>query len=587
MAYQSEEDKLGLIEKLEDSYRAIVEKPLDPSSVATISTVWKGLQAIQSSEAETNLVNRFQRRCVMITNYGAWFWLDGWILEQCKKILAGTWASGEVWLQKLVKNVQLIRSLRMTTKEFKPSEFGLNLSTNSYTYKSPAIQWNLSDEEESNKIMSITIQIIQHWLGFPTGKDAKEGRQKAWFVHVILRELGENVLLLNQTWSAYIQTKKNMFASVDASNPSLFDCAIPFQEAARRHPLNDRATEEYLLMRRASEMLTAVKEGKTGSIDEGAQDQVATGSNLPVDRIPAEVQYIAEDKANKFVGYVREMLELDRLGLNGISSPSDLQKLVAQSPDQLMPFRERAPGRTRSRSDDGPFARNKCATREGLFSALIWRGITFSTEFSLQEPMIFENYDAWNSALEDIFDSGAETNYVCDIKAYGVTNPKRGIHHAEAYWNATNVNDWSDFVKDGPVPFMKTYRDFFYTGKQPARFPQFGPLCGYLITADYVYTGLVEMPSLNDIGTVIRTINRGGASGLELLGLIKPRARKGRTKSVPAETECQQGVIRVHDILKRELTDDEWTQGQFNPIVIEHLLCKYSKVAIQRILYKR
>lgn len=572
---------MALIGNLEDTYRAIVEKPLDPSSITTISTVWKGLQAIQSSEAETQLVNRFQRRCVMITNYGAWFWLDGWILEQCKKILAGTWSTGDIWLQKLVKNVQLIQSIRMTSKIFKPSEFGLNIPT-SYTYKSPAIQWDLTEDEELNKVISITIQIIQHWLGFPTGKDAKEGRQKAWFVHVVMRELGDNVLLLNQTWTAFIQSKKNMFASIDTSNPSLFDCAIPFQEAARRHPLNDNTTEEYKLMKRASEMLKAIREGGSRSIDTSIQ--TTTRSIMPIDRLPAEAQYIAEDKAKKFVGYVREMLELDRLGIDGISSPSILQKVVAQTPDKLMPFRERAPGRTRARSDEGPFAPNNCATRAGLFSALIWRGITYATDFSIQETMMFEDYDDWHSTIEGVIDTSVDEGYYCDIKAYGVTNPKRGIHHAEAYWKATEVNDWTTFINNSPTPFMTTYREFFYTGKQPSRFPQFGPLCGYLITADYVYTGLVKMPSMDEIGSVIRTINRGGAAGLELLGLIEPRARKGRTKSVPSEEECQQGVNRVYEILRRSLTDNEWTQGKFDPIVIEHLLCKYSKAVTQRLL---
>lgn len=579
VAYQSEDEKLGLIEKLEDTYSAIVERPLDPSSVTTISTVWKGLQAIQSTEAETNLINRFQRRCVMITNYGAWFWLDGWILEQCKKILAGTWTKGDLWLQRLVKKVQQVRYLRLTSKEFDPSEFGLAIPARSYTYSAPPKQWDVSDEEETNKVLSITNQIIQHWLDFPTGKEAKEGRQKAWFVHVVMRELGENVLLLNQTWSTFIQTKKNMFASIDASNPYLFDCAIPFQEAARRHPLNDELSEEYRLMKRASDMMQALRAGGNRSI--GHED---TGMILPVDTIPPEAQYIAEDKAKKFVGYVREMLELDRLGLNGIQSPSNLQLKVAQSPDKLMPFREHAPGRVRARSDEGPFAPANSATREGLFSALVWRGITFSTEFSLQEPMMFESYDSWKSTLEEVMGSDVDPNYVCDIKAYGITNSRRGIHHAEAYWKATEVSDWSEFVKDGPAPFMKTYRDFFYTGHQPARFPQFGPLCGYLITADYAYTGHVEMPTLKEIGTVIKTINRGGAAGLELLGLIKPRTRKGRTKSIPGEAECQQGVIRVHDILRRELSNDEWTQGQFDPIGLEHLLCKYSKVDTQRLL---
>lgn len=579
MTYKNEEDKLALISRLEDTYKAIVEKPTDPASIATISTVWNGLRAIQSSEAETNIINRFQRRCVMFTTYGAWFWLDGWILEQCKKILQGAWIDSANWLFKLVKRVEMMRSLRQASKEFDPTEFGIDLPSRSYTYNSPPAQWDTTIEAEHNKIISITIEILQHWLCFPTGKEAKEGRKKAWFIYVLIRELGEDVLILNQTWTAFNQTKNNMFSAVNSSNPALFECALPFREAARRHPLHDKLSEEYSALSRVGDLLRSMRNGSLYKLVEGHSHAIG----LPVDRVPDEARYISDKKFEKFLDYVHEMLVLDRVGLDGIASPSRIQKEVANNPDSMMPFREHAPGRLRLMGDDGPFSTKTAATREGVFSALIWRGITFATNFSRDEDMVFDTLDDWNQKVREVRDKGANRSYICNSSAYGIHNSGRGPEHAEAYWRALDSNDWPLFVKEGPVEFMECYK-FFYTKSFPARFPQIGALCGYLLAADYAYTELVCKPTLEEVGSVIRTINRGGASGLEILGLIETRSRPTGTKSTPGLEECQEGVRRVHAFLESHLSQEEWNQGHFDSIVIEHLLCKYSKRSTQSIM---
>jgi hypothetical protein len=55
---------------------------------------------------------------------------------------------------------------------------------------------------------------------------------------------------------------------------------------------------------------------------------------------------------------------------------------------------------------------------------------------------------------------------------------------------------------------------------QAKTFPQFGSTLSYLLTADYLYTGLVKSPSLDDMTDALIWMNSGGISGLESVGLL-------------------------------------------------------------------
>lgn len=582
MVYESEEERKAIITRLEASYRAIAdpENPLDPMSVNAIDSLWSGLKAIQSTAAETSLFNRFQRQCIMITNYGAWFWLDGRVIDKCKEILSGS--EGERWLSQLVNDVKRIRSLRLEKKEFKPANYGLSIEGRGFQYYMPSsrIPWDINEEENNNKIISTTVRIIQHWLSFPTGKEATEGRRKAWFVHVVKRWLGDDVLLLNQTWAAYVQTKRNMFTAIDSNNPSLFECAAPFEQAAKTHPLCDEQSEEHKLMKRTSQLLASMRRGEQTTL------QIAPQGNaiLPANDILDGIQYVMDEKAAKFVTYVKEMLALDCTGIHMMDSPTPLQLAVANSPDKLMPFRESTPGGKRAFGVEGPFSSKSIATKEGLFSALIWRGITFGTRFSVEQPMIFRSIEEWHTKLLDLEDRSLPSHYFCDQKAYGLTNPNRGIQHADSYWNAAGVLFASTLSQEGPAPFLPAFKRFMSDKIKPKVLPQFGPQGCYMLAADYARAGLLSMPSFDELGEIIRYVNGGAAAGLEILGLIQPRARHMRRNAVPDARECREGVRKVEALLLEGMTAEELTQRTFDPVTIETLLFTYSKQEIQSLL---
>ncbi|KAF8582091.1 hypothetical protein K439DRAFT_1299465, partial [Ramaria rubella] len=60
------------------------------------------------------------------------------------------------------------------------------------------------------------------------------------------------------------------------------------------------------------------------------------------------------------------------------STDNSLMKKIKEYPDFYMPFRELAPSQLQATNPQGPFEHNYIRTRSGVFSALIYRGITYT-----------------------------------------------------------------------------------------------------------------------------------------------------------------------------------------------------------------
>ncbi|KAF8332548.1 hypothetical protein F5887DRAFT_894346 [Amanita rubescens] len=93
--------------------------------------------------------------------------------------------------------------------------------------------------------------------------------------------------------------------------------------------------------------------------------------------------------------------------------------------------------------------------------------------------------------------------YICNQRAYGIYNKFRSPKLAEHYCEATGKYDWSGYVENHTVPFTDCYQQFFRPGKALVRFPQIGPLAAYLLTVNYVYSGIVDLPTLDEISDVV------------------------------------------------------------------------------------
>lgn len=101
--------------------------------------------------------------------------------------------------------------------------------------------------------------------------------------------------------------------------------------------------------------------------------------------------------------------------------------------------------------------------------------------------------------------------------------------------------------------------------------PGFGALTQYLVAADFSCSGAIAMPSTQEIGDVIATMQLGGLSGLRILGYLSAAGKHPKAEVVSAFEAFYQDVGGVLGL--NEQRDFGW-----NTIVAEHTLCKVKRL---------
>ena len=447
------------IEALEQMYCGIFTQLASSRSLSAIANVWPHILNLERQEADQSIHLRYDHYGIMLTNCFAWWWLDCFLVKQVKHIMENTSTFSEDWLVKLVRKVRNIRFTRATHYTFDPVEFNGEFIGQAFEYRRPSstLPWNSDPDQDFNAIASTVVKIVQQWLGFPV-----EGAywQKAWFVHALLQEFGQRVLLLDQTWNTYNTMKRSTFP-LPHSNLQGFDAARPLMEAAERHPLHVPDSEENKVLNRIMESILAVC-----NVNLPINGHVSTSNSLTL-----TVNLVLEKHLAVFVSFVQDAVHAV-LCPNNRWNTSPAYNIMIDELDRFLPFREHAPGRVRSKSKDGPFDTNIVCTRSGFFSALIWRGITFTTLFSLERKMVFHDLQEFQVEVNEVRRSQADSTYICNQKAYGVYNKFRSPELAEDYWKATGDHDWSSYVRENLVSFTDCYQQFLKPGKTPVRFPQ-------------------------------------------------------------------------------------------------------------------
>jgi hypothetical protein len=229
--------------------------------------------------------------------------------------------------------------------------------------------------------------------------------------------------------------------------------------------------------------------------------------------------------------------------LLGSETPTNLTEKMAKvknSPDAWLPFRECAPSRRRVLEPDGPFDSTFLCTVEGLFSILIWRGITFGCRVVHDHPTRFNNLAEWMAIANAHKD---DPTYLCCINAYTTPNNGRSAELAVDYWTAVQAveNDRKTLISDSELSYTKLFSFFVQDKKEkpkvpkggwPKRalgellpyscqnglFPQIGRLTAHLLAADCHYALLGRSPSAEEMGKTIYTLDMGALNGMQKLG---------------------------------------------------------------------
>ena len=168
---------------------------------------------------------------------------------------------------------------------------------------------------------------------------------------------------------------------------------------------------------------------------------------------------------NRFLAY---LVELEPLidGYETIHTPTELQGYVNANLDFLLPFREHGPSRIKSRGPMAAFDLSHSRTWAGLFSGLIFRGVTFASPFAVQgSKTFFRNVDDWDGECKKYPGNGPE--FFCNPWAYSKRKSTRSVALVSEYWNALTIGDcpdWEANTLDGTYAFHACYNFLKETG---------------------------------------------------------------------------------------------------------------------------
>ena len=505
---------------------------------------------------------------MMLFSHHMWYWLDVYIAKTAREFLESPERAvlqDETWLKSLVDNVQAMYIERLARHTFIAAAYGITVCHREHTITLDPRQSPRT--KQTSCIVSSVIEIIQGWLQFPTHCNA---RAQAWFIHVIITQFNINLLYLDHIWTTYNNAVKNLFRRGTWHLDS-FSCLKPVIDAAPDHPLFDTTSEETKRVKDLGRIIDDFISGKFPSRPQGNSESAINPNTI---QLPQSLQNVAEDRIAVFKSFIRHSMNFVlSLSMQGV--PSSLITKFTRFGDKSIPFRELAPSRSRFKGPDGPFAPDVVRTTKGIFSTLVWRGITFTAPFSLDHGtvMVFDSAVHFEQVCTGKH-KGKPANFFCNTSAYGMHNPHRKVPLAHTYWASLKGNVWPDFVGNRVVPFKECYFFFRNRGKPGAKaFPNIGPLTSYLLAADLVYAGVVERPSVQDVACIIREVDKGPIAALEGLGLVTRQT----ADSKPNLSQCQAALEYVYGVVCEVVPEEHRETLYVDYIMLEHSLCKFSR----------
>ena len=271
--------------------------------------------------------------------------------------------------------------------------------------------------------------------------------------------------------------------------------------------------------------------------------------------------------------------------LNDNRPPTLLSKHISKASDSYSPFREQATSRKFAKqevSSDVDYIR----TREGIFSATVFRGITFgakflnSSEYSGQRRYKFSNLQEFDTLTEIV-----PSKDLVNKTVYG-TATGRDPSFAPVYWEFSEY--WNTWLKqnDGDISFITLYSFFSKNNvllldknkKVSFNYPEFGKLNATMIAIDLHYAGLYECPSIETFASHIVSLDLGALKALNHLHITPNQLKKSHANSLSVIDLIVTLYSRVGELLgskKERLMPD--------PFHFEHTLCKMTKASNAKI----
>ncbi|KAF8960611.1 hypothetical protein BDZ97DRAFT_1921995 [Flammula alnicola] len=507
---------------------AITSRPLDVSSVPLLRSSWVGVSALQSSERANSLLLRKQRSCIMLTAYTSWLWLHVFILKHIHGILNGTDAVSVAWLSTLIDYVVYLLESGAVRATFSAQSCGLDLPDTQCVIDLRTD--NIPDVlKEYDKLVADTVmEVLGNWLAYPSSERVQ---YQAYFVHILLRDIGHDILTLDAVWKIYQTINRHSFLDL---GPLTFDATA--RPVHPDHPIFDSQSVE---RKTIGDIAAVVDRFVNGQLMN--RTDILSNNALLVDVAPPQLT----GAMNRRLSLLRQFVSDSYLVVfKDIHIPNDrLYQALRARPDYYIPFREHAPTRDHMRDPDGPFGPSHLRTTEGVFSAIVGRAITFGTGFSTTGRTLFTSAMDFHAACNEMGDQTIDS-FVIPRLMDGTITRRPPTWPTYTGLNCSNTS--------GPPPCG------------PARFPELGNLAAYLLTADYVYAKAVCPPTKDEMGHMVQLLNKGATKALEFVGSFP---RDEQTRAAPS---C--------------IDESEHATVGVDYIMAEHTLCKFTHAISDRLI---
>lgn len=543
----------------------------DEAMLTSASRIWSDFFSLNHTHLSegTELATMVSRAVTMLSFNSTYCWINQRLPEAVRVVCLSKddteRASVERWIVTFVKEARhtfstLQRKDRQKTVQIRFSSIFEEVSSKTATLEVPRTVPAIETTDEVREITLWAKSVVRQWLGWE--EDLKTMVLRACFIRDVIGTGHPGLLLAKCTWDGWLMPLRlvytnNRDSTVMAARDLMHDCLAHNSNLLRTLSGLDTLLENFWIS-----LPSVVQPASLLQLEEGrnvgrAQNQIEAASKL-----------------------LAEFWQESALFLSDSTGDFEISRWIGESPDQRLCFRDHAPSRAAMLSDPtgsshghrSPFAEDLIRTREGFFSALCFRGVTFSCEVLLKgKRRFFLNPDHFRAETK-----GFVGLQLCSPTAYSrVFLPvrKEVDKNVEAYWESAAV--WVSLIESCEAKGKKIQFEQAVTAMSSNKAsnvykcPGFGKLIAMLAVEDLVYANVVDWPSKEEFARFIVRLKRGAWQGLLKLGVVH-QSQSEQSNII--------NIIQLYRNLERILRETgQLNDFHFDIFVFEHTLCKYSR----------
>lgn len=571
-----DQDTAPMITALDNSLHLIAEKPLGRGAAFEVGRAFEFIGDLTECAEVSSLLQAYGRARVMSAHSVAQEWFDCQFMP-CARAAATQLAElkegapapqepAEEWITKLVKAIYDCHGLR------KPQHIRAadHIPDTDRTYVLQS--YRATREEMPEKLAQLAGDCVKCWLRFPSKKNPEVS---ARFVTHLVEKLGYGPLYLDRVWQVYRSPQNELLGQRARKTTVEVDELAEWQHLLESHAVAQQGSAEWQQMQALDAAYKRVSE----------HPKLV---NLPPNvRSPGPGEAHPEHLLN-FLRLAARLLPTDPSGPTAVPDAVGgegraILEWINANTDHRLPFRHGAKSyRDIENGPNSPLSPEHLRTREGFFSMLLWRGVTYHSEF-VDGHQLFSDARAFLGEIASV----PTRQYVIDDCYGGQAQPKRTTELADnvsKYDDASRAPEHTEWLLrsvDEPKATHMEVFDILTRAQRPSSkekaFPLFGALTAHLLVSDYVDAGVVQQPTAAEMGDIIAIIQAGAISGLQELSLL--RQSHGTKYDRLRKHEVSDAFVGLHRYLENELSCEEKGMMRFSPIMLEHALCKFSRFA--------